>query len=724
MRQLLMRGLMVIAVWCAAVIPAYAVSLGGIEVASHLGEPFFARIPLQLSADEKAAKIEVDIASRADYRVLETYRDPVLDRLQVSLVRDRQGLRVQVRSNAALNTPFFNLILRVREGHFTQFKKFPVLLDLPKVVLRGKGTDTPAPVRKAGPEVSPVQLVDASKQRESANQSASFHPFDGWARASVYGPIVHGDMLSTVAQRLRIDNRYTLAQVMVALYEKNKDKFAAHNFNLLKQGSMLHVPTAAEVERHTPREASLIFEDHQRRWRALVKQPRYAAEKRAQEQRYKPRIRMGGKALGSSGERSAQAAVAQPAGKPAVTAQAEAPIKAEAREQQPTASTAAPQPREAAPPMPAPKPAQSAEAETTSVPPARLAAPRQPTLEPSMSAETRRRMDRLEHQLKRLQAQLALVMEEKRQAEARQQWLLMALGGMGILLLLLLLWIMRTRRSGTVQPAVATAPAAPADPVEKPATERMSATEAAGVSAPTVAQRDEREEASRESGERVRPTSPERPQAPAVDPLSDVDVYLRYGMEDEALKTVESVLAREPKRLDAHLKKLLVLSFHADPETMRRHVADALAALDEAEHARFRQELATMGLDDFLSDATETPDTPARAESAMEGDAHPAQGNEDIAHDEPAPSGDEELRAQAPVAEASASGPDELEFDISDFDLDKAMEQSPAGGSGLVEHNEQALSFDSEAGSQNDKDDVRRLDELLKRLEDDDDPKR
>jgi len=704
MRQLMIRWLMGLAAWLAASAAVQAASFGAIEIASHLGEPFFARIPLHLNEDERPEGLQAAIASRDDYQVLETYRDPVVARLRVELERAQGKVYLRVSSKAPVRAPFFNLILRLQQGHFTQFKKFPVLLDPPKVAV-GESAAPQVPVQQGGPEVRPVQLEPVSG--DTAKERTGFKPFDGWARASVYGPIVHGDMLSTVAQRLRIDNRYTLAQVVVALYEKNKDKFGANNFNLLKQGSMLQVPTAAEVERHSPQEASRIFEDHQRRWRELIKQPKYAAEKQAQEQRYKPHIRVGKHAEGTA---SAASAVVEPAHEPA-RPPADAERDAAARSlAEATAKPASPAKVE--PPKPvAEKPS---EQEATAAPPAKVVAPRVAT---AADREAKRRMDRLEHQLKRLQSQLALVLEQKRQAEARQQWLLIALGVLAVLLLVMALWMLRTRRARRVEETP--------EPEADPTVAESSTNPKTSTPQPTRSARDAATPT--QSG----PSGQSR--VPAIDPLTDVDVYLRYGMEEEALKSVDAVLAREPSRLDAHLKKLLVLSFRADRETMQRQVAQALAQIDEQEHARFRKELAAMGLEDFLAE-TEEADALAgqTSDQAEPAGSQPAEPSPEI----PAATPEQDTASAEPSAEQAAKDDrvDELEFDISDFRLDASVPAQPS--SGLVEHNEQVLAFEHDAPGEEAQsaqaeeentereDDVRRLDALLKRLEGDDDTRR
>jgi len=78
MRSRMMPGLLVMLLgWILAPGLAQAVALGKIDVTSHLGEAFYAEVPLHLEKNEKLSGLSVEIATPSDYRILEVYRDPV-----------------------------------------------------------------------------------------------------------------------------------------------------------------------------------------------------------------------------------------------------------------------------------------------------------------------------------------------------------------------------------------------------------------------------------------------------------------------------------------------------------------------------------------------------------------------------------------------------------------------------------------------------------------------
>jgi pilus assembly protein FimV len=280
--------------------PAYAgaYELGKIDVISHLGESFRAEVPLALDEGEELSKISVKLASPDDYRTLNVYRDPALSLIRIDVTGDNRGGRVELSSHSLINAPYVIVLLKVRHGNATHFQKYPVFLDISRSAqpLKRKAplATTSANDLKEAP-VTKGEDFYADRDRDAevtVETLPAFKPFDSWARTSRYGPVVYGDTIFTIADRLRIDKRYTIRQVMVALFEKNRAQFVEENLNLAMHGSYLDVPTAEEVERLSYEQALSIIEEHDQRWKELMKQPRYAAVAEAQRTRYSKRARV------------------------------------------------------------------------------------------------------------------------------------------------------------------------------------------------------------------------------------------------------------------------------------------------------------------------------------------------------------------------------------------------------------------------------------------------
>ncbi|NOR72431.1 MAG: hypothetical protein GQ467_00965 [Mariprofundaceae bacterium] len=606
---------------------AGAVSLGKIDVASHLGEPFYAEVPLTLDEGEVISGIVVELAEPSDYRILEVYRDRALQMVRADVESDSRGSRVELTSRTAIDAPFFNLVLKVRYGRATHFKKYPVFLDLPRAAAPSKGA-APLPsvsVEEAAreavePTVTAVEVMPVEAAAEE--QPAPFRPHDQWARTSHYGPMVYGDTISTVADRLRIDGRYTRNQVMVALFERNRSKFEKDNVNLIQAGTHLDVPMANEVERISSEQASSIMKDHNQRWRELVKQPRYAAVKEAQETRYSKRVRVGKSATGvaaapvSKPESSEAPATAEQPATSAVTVDGEAGGMADdmaAESEATTALTAS-----VARLQKENEELQAKLAESS----ANLAKFSAGGIADAQAAADAR-IKRLELQLARLHAEL----DSARQSEAAGSafgWLTYALGGLVIVLLGGIAYLMRREpQHPAAQAAGKAAPAAgfeePADvavpelpelpeidvePVEEPtadAPEQMGVDEFDDAFTDSIPDLTEDETGEMEAFKEDQEEEPD----PNVDYLSEADVYMRYGMEDEAEKQVELALKLHSSDEEAHAKLVQVRKAKGDDAGVDAALSSARMVLNGDSLTNFEATITGMAAEDLGVDVEE-----------------------------------------------------------------------------------------------------------------------
>ena len=430
MRNSFALGVPALAVWLLPSTAAWPVPLGKIDVTSHLGEPFFAEVPLQLEPGEKIANVDVSLASPGDYRILEIYRDPALNAIAAEVKNDKRGPRVVLSSKGGVDTPFFNLVLKVRYERATHFKKYPIFLDIPKAAQPAKVK--PVPTVTQGQAKAPPAPVVAARPA-APKPGSSFTPYDGWARIGRYGPLVYGDNVSTVAQRLRIDNRFTMDQVIVAIFRKNRDKFSANNVNLVRAGTYLDVPKAAEVSRISPAEARRIMVGQDKAWRQLIKQPKYAAAAEAQKHRYSKRIRMGEKANGvvaapTAAKAKPGAAAPMPATKQSAAAGAAA------------AGTAAQQQLQQLK-------QQNADLQVKLNAAQKQLAQSSAKADAAAAAATDAEIKKLQIQLARLQAERDEAMQKAASRPSPLGWLSYALAGVIVLLLAIIAFLMRRERA-------------------------------------------------------------------------------------------------------------------------------------------------------------------------------------------------------------------------------------------------------------------------------------
>jgi pilus assembly protein FimV len=743
MRNKVALGFLALAVWLVSAASAWAVALGRIDVASHLGEPFYAEVPLQMDPGESISNVYVQLASPADYRILEVYRDPALNNITVDVKSDKRGPRIVLSSDSGIEAPFFNLVLKVRYERATHFKKYPVFLDIPqaakpsamKAIPTIKEGQRQVPIAmkpQAPPSVAPVVV---SAKPAKALPGSSFKPFSGWARTSRYGPMVYGDTITTVAQRLQIDNRYSRQQVMVALFEKNRAKFDHDNINLIKAGTYLDVPTAAEVEKISPEDAHSFIARQEKVWKQLIKQPKYAAVAEAQKHRYSKRVRVGERASGEAGAPIPSASQALPGGAVQSVRKGEASpaMNAEAAQKQAQMQQQVQQLQQ-----------QNSELQSKLTAAQNQMSSMAAKSDEAGAAAANAKVKKLQIQLAQLQAERDKALQQAKAQPLPLGWLTYALAGVIVLLLIVVGYLLRREPAHPatdypeVEPhpmtsAAPTAPMASMSPVsttdmfeESPeidveevpdtdfdsmATMQMNAADVTKEFTDSIPDLTDEDTGKMEAFEEEIEEEPD----PNVDYLAEADVYLRYGMEDEAVQQVKMALKLDPHSAEAHIKLAQVLNAKNDKAALDEAVVEARQALGGSSLQQFEDAVSNLGqVTDAFADtipptmveevpafeetvaAEETvsiPEVPAK-EAEAPSEAEGLEGldmewpefeeeetplHEAEAEVEVAPEAEETPQA-APAQPASEAPSQDMEFDLSDLEIPEAGEGEEGEG--------------------------------------------
>ncbi|GAB5381617.1 MAG: hypothetical protein Alis3KO_08170 [Aliiglaciecola sp.] len=88
---------------------------------------------------------------------------------------------------------------------------------------------------------------------------------------STYGPITPEDTLWRIANRYRQNKNLSVYQIMQAIYELNPDAFEDQNFNHLKDGAILKLPSERYIARIDAEQARLKAEQDDSSWQAFTK---------------------------------------------------------------------------------------------------------------------------------------------------------------------------------------------------------------------------------------------------------------------------------------------------------------------------------------------------------------------------------------------------------------------------------------------------------------------
>lgn len=226
---------------CLAATPALALSLGRETVLSTLGDPIQVEIEVLQWEDVDLQRVQVGLADRDDYERFDFARVPALDKLEVKLVGPDAGglVKLLVSSREPVDEPYVELLLEMHWPGGAQLREYVLLFDLPgrNRLVAGNGS---AP--RAALQTAPAAA--------------------GGERVSYQ--VREGDGLWVIGQRFRpptgVDNLY---QVLLSLHDLNRAAFINGNITLLKPGSTLDIPTAADAAAF---DAGTAKRDFEQRW--------------------------------------------------------------------------------------------------------------------------------------------------------------------------------------------------------------------------------------------------------------------------------------------------------------------------------------------------------------------------------------------------------------------------------------------------------------------------
>ncbi|EXJ09945.1 FimV/HubP family polar landmark protein [Nitrincola nitratireducens] len=252
---------------------AHALGLGEINIKSALNEPLNAEIRLMQLNDLSPLQIQPKMANADDFSLAGLNRSGIINniRFQVYASPDGTGV-IRLTSNDPVREPFLNFLLEVNWPSGRLVREYTVLLDPPafdpapvaRSVQPAASTSpsvavTPAqPARPAQPLPSPVADTPASAPSPAPTTRA--------ADPSQI-QVQRGDTLWVLANRFKPDASISTDQMMLAIQRKNPQAFPSGNINMMSAGTVLSIPTAAEVGTLTSREASLEVARQNDLWR-------------------------------------------------------------------------------------------------------------------------------------------------------------------------------------------------------------------------------------------------------------------------------------------------------------------------------------------------------------------------------------------------------------------------------------------------------------------------
>jgi len=252
---------------------AFALGLGEIHLKSALNQAFDANIDLLSVKADELDGVKVTLAKPEAFERASIDRLFILTKLRYEPDLNAEGRPViHVTSRQAIREPFLNFLIEVNWAKGRLVREYTVLLD-PPVTLDRKPSPVKAPpvtgvsVPKATQPPAPsntqreVQLSPTQQSEPAGNIVAS------QAGANGYGPVMANESLWKIANKTK-PHGATVEQMMMALQRKNPHAFYRQNVNNLKRGSILRMPTQAEIDLLSVREARAEFSNQVVEWKA------------------------------------------------------------------------------------------------------------------------------------------------------------------------------------------------------------------------------------------------------------------------------------------------------------------------------------------------------------------------------------------------------------------------------------------------------------------------
>jgi len=254
-----------------------AVGMGGINVASALGQPLKADIELVAVGKADKASLVARLASPDIYRGagLE-YPYGTKFKFQIESRANGESY-IKVSSAQPINDPFVSMLVELTWASGKLLREYTFLLDPPDYVAeqpKPAEVQAVAPaVQAAPPEIAPletaakpVEQTDQERRyqkewvetaRKQAQPMRATAPMDEkvFAAAPERKPaavvtgnvtVQHGDTLNKIAVQNK-PTEVSLERMLVALYRANADQFDGKNMNRIKAGKILRLPEQSEL---------------------------------------------------------------------------------------------------------------------------------------------------------------------------------------------------------------------------------------------------------------------------------------------------------------------------------------------------------------------------------------------------------------------------------------------------------------------------------------------
>lgn len=272
---------------CLAFMPIYglAAGLGKLNVDSGLGEPLKAQIDLLSVTPDELSSLTAAIASEEAYAVQGIPRLGVHNSIKVELAKNPDGSPVlRLRSLQPIDDPYLDMLIQVDWASGRLLREYTILLDPPgykqslteepKAIINKPATvSSGSSVTSSGANVStsPQQAGNVAKATKkpiaktakvTEQPEASTQPVDAYELTTQ-----RGDTLHSIAKEVQAEG-VSLDQMLLGLFDANKNAFVDGNMNRLKVGQIIKIPSKETLSAVNSQQAAKEVKLHSANWNA------------------------------------------------------------------------------------------------------------------------------------------------------------------------------------------------------------------------------------------------------------------------------------------------------------------------------------------------------------------------------------------------------------------------------------------------------------------------
>jgi len=267
---------------CLALMPfsSFAAGLGRLSVDSALGEPFKAEIELLAVSADEFSTLVASIASEQAYAEQGITRLGIHSNIKVEVAKNAAGEPVlKLRSSQVISDPYLDMLIQVDWASGRLQREYTILLDPPGYKPQAElaqAVPTRAPVVNsvitnspvatgASADANPDNPTKPKKPTKKANAVNTSAQKSAVVASENPDATKRGDTLYSIAQQLQVEG-ISLDQMLIGLYENNKEAFSSSNMNRLKVGQIIKVPTKDSLSAVSTQQATEQVKVHSANW--------------------------------------------------------------------------------------------------------------------------------------------------------------------------------------------------------------------------------------------------------------------------------------------------------------------------------------------------------------------------------------------------------------------------------------------------------------------------